>query len=108
MLSPKDLEATLTHSILKIPVRSGAEDDFVAMFARLDVFGHAAAIPAFRGGALLRPQDAGEDFVVHARWDGPSGYQAWLDAPIRAELNEQIGTFLSGSMSGLLYDEVGE
>ena len=43
--------------------------------------------PAFRGGELLRPLEEGEAFVVHARWESPAGYQAWLDAPIRAELN---------------------
>lgn len=96
----------MTHSILSIPVRSGAEDEFVAAFAELDVLGHAARIPAFRGGALLRPQAGGDAFVVHARWDGPDGYQAWLDAPIRAELNEGLAPFVAGTMSGALYDEI--
>lgn len=98
----------MTHSILTIPVRSGAEDDFVSTFEALDVLGHAARIPAFRGGALLRPRESGEAFVVHASWDGSDGYQAWLDAPIRAELNESLAPFLAGAMSGRLYDEVGQ
>ena len=52
----------MTHSILTIPVRPGDEDDFVAAFMRLDVLGHAARIPAFRGGVLLRPREAGAGF----------------------------------------------
>lgn len=98
----------MTHSILTIPVHSGAEDAFVAAFAELDVLGHAAQIPAFRGGALLRAREAGEPFVVHARWDGPEGYQAWLDTPIRAELNEAIAPFVADAMTGHVYDEVNQ
>jgi heme-degrading monooxygenase HmoA len=100
------LDGIVTHSILSIPVRSGTEDEFVAAFADLDVLGHAARIPAFRGGTLLRPQAAGDAFVVHARWDGPDGYQAWLDAPIRAELNQGLAPFVAGTMSGRVYDEI--
>lgn len=98
----------MTHSILTIPVRSGVEDDFVSTFEALDVLGHAARIPAFRSGVLLRPREAGEAFIVHARWEGSDGYQAWLDAPIRAELNEALAPFLAGATSGCLYDEVGQ
>jgi heme-degrading monooxygenase HmoA len=72
------------------------------------VLGHAARIPAFRGGTLLRPQAPGDAFVVHARWDGPEGYQAWLDAPIRAELNEGLAPYVEGTMSGRLYDEIAQ
>jgi heme-degrading monooxygenase HmoA len=90
-----------------IPVRSGSEDAFVELFIRLGIFGHAARIEAFRGGELLRPHDEGEAFVVHARWSGRDGYQAWLDAPIRAELNEAIGRYVDGEVTGRLYDEFG-
>jgi heme-degrading monooxygenase HmoA len=90
-----------------IPVRSGAEDAFVETFVRLGVFGHAAQIEAFCGGELLRPHEAGEAFVVHARWSDREGYQAWLDAPIRAKLNEEIGRFVDGELTGRLYDEAG-
>lgn len=93
----------MTHSILTIPVRPGEETAFLAAFVRLDVFGHAAQIPGFRGGELLRPLEDGHEFVVHARWDSPEGYQAWLDAPVRAELNGEIGPFVDGEMSGRLY-----
>lgn len=90
-----------------IPVRSGSEDAFVETFIRLGVFGHAAQIEAFDGGELLRPHEQGEPFVVHARWTGRAGYQAWLDAPIRAELNEELGRYLDGEVTGRVYDEAG-
>ncbi len=94
-----------THSLLTIPVHPGKEDAFVEAFHRLDVFGHASQVPAFRGGHLLRPHDGSGEFVVHAVWDGPEGYQAWLDAPVRAELAAQIGDLVAGEMSGRLYDD---
>ena len=33
---------------------------------------------------------------MHARWESPEGYQAWLDAPVRAELTEAIGAARRG------------
>ena len=95
-----------THSILIIPVRAGSEDAFVDAFHTLEVFGHAARVPAFRGGELLRPRDGSSEFVVHAVWDGPEGYEAWLDAPVRATLTEKIEGLVAGPMTGHLYDEV--
>ena len=75
---------------------------------------HSASLQAHASSAQLsytrtpsvRPQAPGDAFVVHARWDGPDGYQAWLDAPIRAELNEWLAPFVAGTMSGSLYDEI--
>ena len=96
----------MIHSILTIPVRAPDEGAFVEAFLRLDVLGHAARLPAFRGGWLLRPRDAGEGFVVHAWWESPEGYQSWLDAPIRATLTREIEPLLAGAMRGSLYDEI--
>jgi heme-degrading monooxygenase HmoA len=93
----------MTHSILTIPVRAGQEAAFLDAFVRLDVFGHAARIPGFGGGELLRPVEDGDDFVVHARWETPEGYQAWLDAPVRAQLVGEIGPYVEGPMTGRLY-----
>jgi heme-degrading monooxygenase HmoA len=98
----------MTHSILTIPVRPGDEDAFLAAFLRLDVFGHAAQIPAFRGGELLRPVEEGHEFVVHALWESPDGYQAWLDAPVRSELTAEIEPFVAGPMPARLYAEFPE
>jgi heme-degrading monooxygenase HmoA len=97
----------VTHSILTIPVHAGSEDAFIEAFHRLDVFGHAAQVPAFRGGELLRPCDGSSEFVVHAVWDGPEGYQAWLDAPVRATLTAEIEDLVAGPMAGRLYDQLG-
>jgi heme-degrading monooxygenase HmoA len=94
-----------THSLLTIPVLPGKEEAFVATFHRLDVFGHAAQLAAFRGGRLLRPRDDSGLFVVHAEWDGPEGYQAWLDAPVRAELTAQLDGLVAGDPVGRLFDD---
>jgi heme-degrading monooxygenase HmoA len=94
-----------THSLLTIPVRSGSEDAFVDAFHRLDVFRHAAEVPEFRGGELLRPQD-GSTFVVHARWASPAGYQAWLEAPVRATLTGEIEGLVGGEMTVQLFEDV--
>src|SRR3954451_2541980 len=95
-----------THSLLTIPVREGAADALVEAFHRLDVFGHAAQVPGFQGGELLRPQE-GSTFVVHARWASPAGYQAWLDAPVRATLSGELDDLVAGPMTSALYDGVG-
>jgi heme-degrading monooxygenase HmoA len=94
-----------THSLLTIPVRAGAEEAFVEAFHRLDVFAHAAQVPEFEGGELLRPQQ-GSTFVVHARWASAAGYQAWLDAPVRATLTGEIDDLVGGPMTSALYEDV--
>jgi heme-degrading monooxygenase HmoA len=106
LASAKNRFDVTTHSLLTIPVRPGAEDAFVDAFHRLDVFGHAAQVPEFEGGELLRPQDGGSTFVVHARWASPEGYQAWLDAPVRATLTGQIEDLVGGAMTSALYFDV--
>jgi heme-degrading monooxygenase HmoA len=93
-----------THSLLTIPVRAGAEDAFVDLFQRLEVLRHAAGVAGFEGGELLRPQDGGT-FVVHARWGSAAGYQAWLDAPVRATLNAELENLVDGTMTVALYEE---
>ena len=42
---------------------------------------------------------------MHARWETPEGYQAWLDAPVRAELTEAVAGLVAGPMTSALYDE---
>jgi heme-degrading monooxygenase HmoA len=99
-----------THSILRIPVREEAEQQFTQAFKDLGVFRHASDIDGFRGGRLFRPTTDGEPFVVIASWDGPDAYESWLQAPVRDELVRTIEPLLAGEMSGGVYevaDEVG-
>jgi heme-degrading monooxygenase HmoA len=93
----------LTQSLLHIPVRPGAEDEFARRFHAERVFEHAATIRGFRSGRLLRPLDPGGPFVVSADWDAPEAYQAWLDAPIRDELARSVDDLVAGEMTATLF-----
>jgi heme-degrading monooxygenase HmoA len=95
--------APLTHSLLQIPVRPGAENDFAQRFRAQRVFEHAASIRGFRGGRLLRPLEPGGSFVVSADWDSPEAYQAWLGAPIRDQLTQAIDDLVDGAMTVALF-----
>jgi heme-degrading monooxygenase HmoA len=98
----------LTYSILRIPVRAGAEDLFAQTFKDLEVFDHASRIDGFRGGRVFRPLAVGEPFVVVAEWDRPDAYQAWLQAPVRDELARAMDPLLAGEMAGAVYSVVEE
>ncbi len=97
-----------TYSILRIPVRAGAEDEFAQTFKDLEVFDHASRIEGFRHGRVFRPLAAGEPFVVLAEWDGPGAYDAWLEAPVRDELTRAMEPLLTGDPAGAVYSIVEE
>ncbi len=92
-----------TYSILRIPVRAGAEDAFAQSFKDLAVFDHASRIEGFRSGRVLRPLAGGEPFVVLAQWDRPESYEAWLRAPVRDDLTRAIEPLVAGDMAGAIY-----
>ena len=92
-----------TYSILRFPVRAGAEDLFTQTFKDLEVFDHASKIGGFRGGRVFRPLADGEPFVVMAEWDRPDAYEAWLQAPVRDALTRAIEPLLAGEMAGAVY-----
>lgn len=97
-----------TYSILRIPVRAGAEDSFAQTFKELEVFDHASRIEGFRGGRVFRPLAAGEPFVVMAEWARPEAYDAWLQAPVRDELTRALEPLLAGDLVGAVYSVVEE
>jgi heme-degrading monooxygenase HmoA len=93
-------------SVLRIPVRAGAEDDFVRTFAELGIFGHSRRSGGFRSGRLLRPLFAGDPFLVVAEWDDANAYQRWLDNPVREELRGRLDPLVGGDVGGgALYEE---
>ncbi len=96
-------EDTATQSILRIPVRDGAEEEFVRAFGDLQVFRHAGEIDGFRGGRLFRPLTSGQPFVVIAEWEGARAYESWLEAPVREQLVRAIEPLIAGEMSGGVY-----
>ena len=95
-----------TYSILRIPVRAGAEDEFTQVFKDLKVFDHASRIEGFRGGRVFRPLAANEPFGVLAEWDRPDAYDAWLEAPVRDELTGAMEPLLTGDPAGAVYTVV--
>jgi heme-degrading monooxygenase HmoA len=99
----QDQPAGSTQSILRIPVREGAEDEFARAFADLHVFRHASGITGFRRGRLYRPLTTGQPFVVVAEWEDAGAYGAWLEAPVREELARAIEPLLAADMSGGVY-----
>ena len=93
-------------SFLRIPVRVGAEDVFVRIFAELRIFEHSRQSGGFRGGRLLRPLAAGEPFLVLAEWDDADAYQGWLDNPVREDLRGGLDPLVAGEVAGgALYEE---
>jgi heme-degrading monooxygenase HmoA len=96
-------EYSSIQSILRIPVREGAEDDFTQAFGDLQVFRHASEITGFRRGRLFRPLTSGDPFVVVAEWKDARAYEAWLEAPVRDELARAIAPLLAADMRGGVY-----
>ena len=93
-------------SVLRIPVRAGAEDGFLRAFAELRIFEHSRRSGGFRSGRLLRPLAAGDPFLVVAEWDDADAYQRWLDNPVRENLRGGLEPLLAGEVvSGELYEE---
>ena len=94
-------------SFLRVPVRAGAEDDFIRTFAELGIFEHSRQSGGFRGGRLLQPLAAGETFLVVAEWDDANADQRWLDNPVREDLRGGLEPLVVGEVAGgALYEEV--
>jgi heme-degrading monooxygenase HmoA len=91
------------HSVLRIPVRGDAADEFADGFGRLRVFEHASRQPGFRAARLLRPLAQGEPFLVVAEWDSLEAYDGWLENPVRERLAAELQPLLGGDMAGGVY-----
>jgi heme-degrading monooxygenase HmoA len=91
------------HSLLRIPVRGEAADEFADAFRRLRIFEHACRQPGFLAARLLRPMAEGEPFVVVAEWDSLEAYDGWLENPVREQLAVELEPLLAGDMAGQVY-----
>lgn len=93
-------------SVLRVPVRDGAEARLVDAYSSLGIFELARESGGFRSGRLLRPVTAGEPFLVVAEWDDAAAYRRWLDSPVRAGLATHLEPLIDGPLEGGVYEEV--
>jgi heme-degrading monooxygenase HmoA len=92
-------------SVLHLRAQAGA--DLAAAFAQFEVFERSRQSGGFLGGRLLRALDGGGGYIVMAEWKDAKAYQGWLDNPVRADVNAQLGPLLlEGVASGELFEEV--
>jgi heme-degrading monooxygenase HmoA len=93
-------------SVLRVPVRPGAEDELADAYSRLQIFELSRESGGFRRGSLLRPVAAGEPFLVLAEWDDEADYERWLASPVRAGLARHLEPLIDGPLEGDVYEEV--
>jgi heme-degrading monooxygenase HmoA len=98
----------MTRSVLFFAILPGRRDDFVAGFRRLEVLRRASAQTGFRRGQLHVPVDASDEVLVTADWDAPEAYQGWLDNPVRAEIEAELGPLLAADPVPRAFDLVEE
>ena len=96
----------MTRSVLSFAILPGRRDEFVAGFARLEVLRRASAQPGFRRSQLHVPVDGADEALVTADWDSPEAYQGWLDNPVRAEIQAELGPLLAADPVGRVYEVI--
>jgi heme-degrading monooxygenase HmoA len=96
----------MTRSVLVFKLLPGRRDDFVAGMQRLDVLRRASGQPGFRGSQLHVSLDDEDEALVTADWDSPDAYQGWLDNPVRAEIQAELGSLLAAEPVPRLYEIV--
>ena len=85
----------MTRSVLFFSIVPGRRDEFVAGFRRLEVLRRASRQPGFRRSQLHVRVDGSDEVLVTADWDSPEAYQGWLDNPVRAEIQAELGPLLA-------------
>src|SRR5215831_14967929 len=96
----------MTRSVLFFKLLPGRRDDFVAGMKRLDVLRRASRQPGFRGSQLHVSVGDPDEALVTADWDSPDAYQGWLDNPVRAEIQAELGPLLAVDPVGRMYEVV--
>ena len=96
----------MTRSVLVFTIHPGRRDEFVAGFRRLEVLLRASVQPGFRRAQLHVPVDDRDEALVTADWDSPEAYQGWLDNPVRAEIQAELGPLLAADPEPRVYEVV--
>jgi heme-degrading monooxygenase HmoA len=98
----------MTRSVLVFTILPGRRDAFVDGMRRLDVLGRASRQPGFRRSQLHVSRDDPDEALVTADWDSPAAYQGWLDNPVRAEIQAELGALLAADPVPRVYEVVEE
>jgi len=98
----------MTRSVLFFSILPGRRDEFVAGFERLEVLRRASAQPGFRRGQLHVPVDGGDVVLVTADWDSNEAYQGWLDNPVRAEIQAELGPLLAADPEPRVFEVIAD
>jgi heme-degrading monooxygenase HmoA len=93
-------------SVLRLPVRSGCEEEVAQFCVDRDVFGLAARGGGFHSASLLAPSEPGAPFLVLAEWEDGEAYRRWLEAPAREKLASELSPMLEGEPGGSTYSVV--
>src|SRR5262245_14936820 len=96
----------MTRSVLFFSILPGRRDEFVAGFARLAVLRRAGVTPGCGRGRRHVPGEGGDEVLVTAEWASPEAYQGWLDNPIRAEIQAELGPLLAADPEPRLFEVV--
>jgi heme-degrading monooxygenase HmoA len=96
----------MTRSVLVFRTLPGRLGEFVAAFRRLQVLPRASRQPGFRRGQLHVRVDGGDEALVTAEWDSPEAYEAWLENPVRAEIQAELGPLLAADPQPWVYELV--
>src|SRR5262245_21427990 len=96
----------MTRSVLFFSILPGRRDEFVAGFRKLQVLQRASSQPGFRRGQLLVPHDVPDEVLVTADWDSPEAYQGWLDNPVRAEIQAELGPLLAADPEPRVFEVI--
>jgi heme-degrading monooxygenase HmoA len=96
------------RSVLYLPVKPGRQRDLVAVFARIDVLGHAMRQTGCLGVEVqMAPDDPDAPLLVTALWADRASYEGWLANPWRAESAAELAPCLRDEPgAGAVYDVV--
>ena len=96
----------MTRSVLYFSILPGRRDEFVAAFMRLGVLRGASRQAGFHRSQLHVPVDGRDEVLVTADWESPEAYEGWLENPVRATIQAELGPLLAADPEPRIYEVV--
>jgi heme-degrading monooxygenase HmoA len=96
----------MTRSVLVFTILPSRREEFVVGFRRLEVLRRASLQPGFRRAQLHVPVDDRDEVLVTADWNSPEAYRGWLENPVRAEIQAELGPLLAADPKPRVYEVV--